>query len=107
MTSFASNAIATSTSRPTASVVVGGWGNTLCVVGISMPDLDEVRPYSLDLEPTIAVKTSPGRYQALWRCNRSVSDELAKALVYNVGADKDSWARNKVLRIPGNDQLQA
>lgn len=64
-------------------------------------DLDEVRPAGLELLPTIAVRTSRGRYQAYWECDDNVDDDLAKRLVYHVGADRDSWAANKVLRVPG------
>ena len=64
-------------------------------------DLDEVRPAGLELLPTIAVRTSRGRYHAYWKCDDNVDDDLAKRLVYYVGADRDSWSANKVLRVPG------
>ena len=64
-------------------------------------DLDEVRPAGFELLPTIAVRTSRGRYQAYWECDDNVDDDLAKRLVYHVGADRDSWSANKVLRVPG------
>jgi hypothetical protein len=64
-------------------------------------DLDEVRPHDLSLRPTIAIRTSPKRYQGFWRCDDVVSDDLAERLVDALGADDDSHALNKVLRIPG------
>lgn len=68
-------------------------------------DLDEVDPRALDVRPTVAWMSSPGRYQALWVLSRVIEPRhlaaLGKRLVYHTGADKDSWALNKVLRIPG------
>jgi hypothetical protein len=69
-------------------------------------DLDEVDPRSLDLEPTIAWETSPGRYQALWQLARPLRAEqlelLNQKLTYYTGADKGGWSLTKVLRVPGS-----
>lgn len=69
-------------------------------------DLDEVDPRSLDIEPTIAWETSPGRYQALWQLRRPLRPEqlelLNQKLTYATGADKGGWSLTKVLRIPGS-----
>lgn len=68
-------------------------------------DLDEVDPRNLDLRPTIAWLTSPGRYQALWRLDRFYSpgkiEQINKMLARRVGADQGSWILTKVLRFPG------
>jgi hypothetical protein len=69
-------------------------------------DLDEVDPRSLDIEPTIAWETSPGRYQALWQLRRPLRPEqleiLNQKLTYATGADKGGWSLTKVLRVPGS-----
>lgn len=68
-------------------------------------DLDEVDPRDLEIGPTLMWESSPGRFQALWLLDRvlppHVLSKLGRALVYAVDADRDSWALNKVLRIPG------
>lgn len=71
-------------------------------------DLDEVDPRSLadDLRPTVAWRTSPGRYQALWILEGDIvgaADEGAEnhRLTYLVGADRGGWDSTQVLRIPG------
>tara|TARA_R100001594_G_scaffold21841_1_gene42260 strand:+ start:27041 stop:28924 length:1884 start_codon:yes stop_codon:yes gene_type:complete len=68
-------------------------------------DLDEVNPYEIDLQPTIAWQSSPGRYQALWQLEASMSVETLERtnqlLTYKIGADKGGWSVTKVLRIPG------
>jgi hypothetical protein len=71
-------------------------------------DLDEVHPSAgaaLGLLPTIAVESSPGRYQALWRLSRklrpAVLEKLNRGLTYALDADKGGWDLTQVLRIPG------
>ena len=70
-------------------------------------DLDESDPNKLppNLRPTIAWQSSPGRYQALWRLEKSYKakdiEKLNKALAKRVKADQGSWILTKVLRIPG------
>jgi hypothetical protein len=78
-------------SRLAKHVVFGRW---------LYADLDPVNPERLRIEPTIAIESSPGNYQALWRCDHKVSDTLNHALADHVCADKGTWAANKVLRIP-------
>lgn len=69
-------------------------------------DLDEVDPRTVDIEPTIAWETSPGRYQALWQLDRALRPEqlqiLNQKLTYHTGADKGGWSLTKVLRVPGS-----
>ena len=71
-------------------------------------DLDEVHPTDaakLGFLPTIAVESSPGRYQALWRLDRTLRpsqlEKLNRALSYALDADKGGWDLTQVLRIPG------
>src|SRR4029077_17345333 len=71
-------------------------------------DLDEVHPSSataLGLMPTVAIESSPGRFQALWRLSREVSvatlEKLNRGLTYALDADKGGWDLTQVLRIPG------
>jgi hypothetical protein len=71
-------------------------------------DLDEVHPTiatALGLMPTVAVESSPGRFQALWRLSRPVVaktlEKLNRGLTYALDADKGGWDLTQVLRIPG------
>jgi ribosomal protein S25 len=67
-------------------------------------DLDFVHPESLDIRPSVALKTSNEKYQALWRLEQDVSWEVAqeysKRLAYKVGADKSGWDATQLLRVP-------
>ncbi|MEK0326002.1 MAG: DNA-primase RepB domain-containing protein, partial [Nitrosopumilus sp.] len=69
-------------------------------------DLDSVDPRNLELRPTIAWTSSPGRYQALWRLDRRVQpdrqSQLNRRLTYAIGADKGGWDITQVLRLPGS-----
>ena len=71
-------------------------------------DLDEVEPQraaELGFPCTIAVRSSPNRYQALWRLSRELEPKtlakLNKGLTYALGADKGGWDLTQVLRLPG------
>lgn len=71
-------------------------------------DLDEVHPTDaakLGYLPTLAIESSPGRYQALWRINRELApsslEKLNRALSYALDADRGGWDLTQVLRIPG------
>ena len=68
-------------------------------------DLDSVDPLTLDLQPSIAIQTSPGRYQGLWELKRSIGpkkfEDLNRRLTYATGSDKGGWHLTKVLRVPG------
>jgi RepB DNA-primase from phage plasmid len=65
-------------------------------------DLDSVVPYKLDLRPTIAIRSSPGRYAGLWLTDRPVTAQLNQRLTYATGADKGGWDLVQVLRLPGS-----
>lgn len=68
-------------------------------------DLDTVDPRHIDLRPTVAVQSSPGRYQAFWRLKRRIDPSrqspLNRRLTYTIGADKGGWDLTQVLRVPG------
>lgn len=70
-------------------------------------DLDEVDPRDLPerIKPTVAIQTSPGRYQALWLLSKPIEptkfQRLNQLLTYATGADKGGWHASKVLRVPG------
>lgn len=71
-------------------------------------DLDEVHPSdaaALGYMPTVAVESSPGRYQALWkltgRLAPSALEKLNRGLSYALEADRGGWDLTQVLRIPG------
>jgi DNA repair protein RadA/Sms len=64
-------------------------------------DLDECNPRTLDIKPTLAFESSPGRYVGYWFCDKPVPEELNRRLAYHIGADTSGWDRTQVLRIPG------
>ncbi len=59
----------------------------------------------MELQPTLAIRSSPGRYQALWKLARPISperhEEIIRGLTYAIGADRGGWDITQVLRIPG------
>lgn len=68
-------------------------------------DLDNVEPTKVGLSPTVAVQSSPGRYQGLWKLSRPISparhETYNRRLTYATGADRGGWDLTQVLRIPG------
>lgn len=64
-------------------------------------DLDEVNPRTLDIKPTVAIESSPGRYVGYWFTDEPVSEELNRRMSYHIGSDKSGWDRTQVLRVPG------
>jgi len=68
-------------------------------------DLDPIDPRKIGLKPTIAIQSSPGRHQALWRLARTLAppkhEDYNRRLTYAIGADKGGWDLTQVLRIPG------
>jgi hypothetical protein len=69
-------------------------------------DLDAVNPADLDLAPTLAWETSPGRFQCVWLLDRPLGPAALEALnqrvTYHVGADRGAWDLARVLRLPGS-----
>lgn len=66
-------------------------------------DLDEMHPGSLPLRPTMLVRSSPGRYQALWRLAAPRSKWECEALSRELAAygDRSGWDIGQELRVPG------
>lgn len=70
-------------------------------------DLDEIDPNRLpeSLKPTAAWESSPGRWQAVWGLDHTLTTEehekLNQRLTYAIGADKGGWDTTQVLRTPG------
>ena len=64
-------------------------------------DLDAVDPRKVDVKPTIAIESSPGRFVGLWLTDQTVTEELNRALTYKLDADKGGWDVTQVLRVPG------
>ena len=86
-------------SGPRRDIKLSQGGNVLYA------DLDPVDPRSLEVRPTIAWESSPGRYQALWWIDQMLEpsefERINKGLTYHIGADKSGWDLTQVLRIPG------
>lgn len=73
-------------------------------------DLDEVDPETIDvqLRPTVAWQSSPGRYQAVWLLDRpriglSWAGDVNHRLTTYLGADASGWDTTQLLRVPGRD----
>ena len=64
-------------------------------------DLDEIDPRKIDIRPTYAFESSPGRFVGYWITDKPVSEQLNQRLSYYLGADKSGWDRTQVLRVPG------
>jgi hypothetical protein len=66
---------------------------------IDLADPDEFRPL-----PSILIRTSPGRYQGIWKWNKTLSVSKAEAyshaLTYRFGGDPGGWSITKYLRLP-------
>lgn len=63
-------------------------------------DLDEADPRKIDLKPTIAIESSPGRYVGLWETDEPIEESLNRRLSYSIGADVSGWDLTQVLRVP-------
>lgn len=63
-------------------------------------DLDKVDPRKIKYKPSVAIESSPGRFVGLWITDKTVSEELNKALTYELGSDKAGWDITQVLRFP-------
>lgn len=70
-------------------------------------DLDTCKPDEVEPYPSIVVESSPSRFQALWRLNRTippdVAEEYSKRIAYKYnenGADPSGWDLTQLLRVP-------
>lgn len=64
-------------------------------------DLDAANPADLEIKPTIAIESSPGRYVGYWLTDKPTSEQLNRRMSYSIGADVSGWDRTQVLRVPG------
>lgn len=64
-------------------------------------DLDEVDPREIDIMPTVAWESSPGRFAACWVLDSFMTESLNRRMTYTTGADKGGWDLTQVLRVPG------
>lgn len=64
-------------------------------------DLDEADPSKIEIKPTIAIESSPGRYVGIWLVDKIITEDINRRLTYLVGADKGGWDLTQVLRVPG------
>lgn len=70
-------------------------------------DLDTCSPDKLLVQPTLAVESSPNRYQAYWVLEEPIDPEDAEAISRRIayyhandGADKSGWDLSQLLRAP-------
>lgn len=70
-------------------------------------DLDTCPPEELLVEPTIAIESSPGRYQALWLLEGELdpddAENISRRIAYahaEQGADRSGWDLSQLLRVP-------
>lgn len=63
-------------------------------------DLDAANPKDLEIRPTIAIESSPGRFVGYWVTDKPVTEQLNRRLSYSIGADISGWDRTQVLRVP-------
>jgi predicted transcriptional regulator len=70
-------------------------------------DLDQCSPENMIVKPSIAIESSPGRYQALWCFERPQepedAEELSRRIAYkhaDEGADRSGWDLTQLLRVP-------
>jgi len=67
-------------------------------------DLDESNPMELKAPPPIIIRTSPDRFQGIWRLSTSLpaaqAEEYSRRLAYSTGADRSGWDLTQMLRVP-------
>lgn len=70
-------------------------------------DLDTCTPDKLMVEPSVLLESSPGRFQALWVMESSLSgneaEDASKRIAYHHamhGADRSGWDLTQLLRVP-------
>jgi len=70
-------------------------------------DLDACNPDVVEPKPSITIESSPGRFQAFWKLNQTISPDIRAdysrriAYLYSVnGADKTGWDITQLLRVP-------
>jgi hypothetical protein len=76
-------------------------------------DLDECPPQVLQVEPTLLIESSRGRFQALWCSDddipAKVAEDYSKRIAYfhaEDGCDKSGWDLTQLLRVPTTFNLK-
>jgi len=73
-------------------------------------DLDYVMPTEVPIIPDAAWETSPGKWQAIWFLQHAVEPEefrhLNRAICHACGADPGTWNTNRLLRVPGTENVK-
>jgi hypothetical protein len=64
-------------------------------------DMDAIDPRNIDLTPTIAIESSPGRYVGLWELDDVMPQRLNERLGEYFGDKQGGWDITQVLRVPG------
>jgi hypothetical protein len=68
-------------------------------------DLDSCNPDTIDkIPPPIVIRSSPGRWQAIWRMTTQIpayqAEDYSRRIAYSLGADVSGWDLTQLLRIP-------
>jgi Protein of unknown function (DUF3987) len=68
-------------------------------------ELDEVNPDDIEgIPPPIVIRSSPGKWQAIWRMTTSLdpydAERYSRRMTYYVGADKSGWDLGQLFRVP-------
>jgi hypothetical protein len=75
-------------------------------------DLDLCPPGDMLVEPSVVIRTSPGRSQALWSVDDiepSAAEAISKRIHYHhadKGADRSGWDLTQLLRVPGTHNFK-
>lgn len=71
-------------------------------------DLDTCTPDKLQVEPTVTIESSPGRFQAVWCFEEPLdpvsAEDISRRIAYYHaahGADRSGWDLTQLLRVPG------
>lgn len=82
--------------KDNVSITPGAWS-----------DLDTCEPERLHIEPSIIIESSPGRFQAIWKFDKTVPPDEAENLSQRIayehaddGADRSGWDLTQLLRMP-------
>lgn len=80
--------------------------DTVAFTTCAWADLDECAPIDLELQPSVTIETSQGRYQGIWLFEKAFDPKLAENLSRRIaaahkqdGADH-CWNLGRLLRIP-------
>jgi hypothetical protein len=82
--------------KENVSITPGAWS-----------DLDTCEPERLHIDPSIVIESSPGRFQAIWKFEKTVppddAENISQRIAYehaDEGADRSGWDLTQLLRMP-------